>query len=144
MLDVGCGDGLIAFAASQEVGPSGSVIFSDVSTDLLGRCRQPAAELGINKRCRFEQAAASELSPIQDASVDAVTLRSVLIYEPDKAAAFAEFHRVLRPGGRLSLFEPINSFAASQEVGRLRGYDVGRLAGLAARVKAVYGAIHGF
>ncbi len=25
-----------------------------------------------------------------------------------KAAAFAEFHRVVRPDGRLSLFEPIN------------------------------------
>lgn len=141
VLDVGCGDGLIAFAAAQEVGPSGSVIFSHVSTDLLDRCRQLAAELGIDKRCRFERAAASELSPIQDASVDAVTLRSVLIYEPDKAAAFAEFHRVLRPGGRLSLFEPINSFADPEAAGRLRGYDVGPLAGLAARVKALYEAI---
>jgi SAM-dependent methyltransferase len=38
----------------------------------------------------------------------------VLIYSDRKAAAFAEFHRVLRPGGRLSIFEPINRFAHQQ------------------------------
>jgi SAM-dependent methyltransferase len=34
VLDVGCGDGLIAFAAAEVVGPAGQVIFSDVSSDL--------------------------------------------------------------------------------------------------------------
>jgi ubiquinone/menaquinone biosynthesis C-methylase UbiE len=42
--------------------------------------------------------------------VDAVTTRSVLIYVKDKRRASEEFHRVLKPGGRLSIFEPINSF----------------------------------
>jgi arsenite methyltransferase len=41
--------------------------------------------------------------------VDVVVTRSVLIYVADKAHAATEFHRVLRPGGRVSLFEPINS-----------------------------------
>jgi len=141
VLDVGCGEGLIAFAAAQKVGPSGRVIFSDVSNDLLDRCRRLASELGINECCRFEQAAASDLSPVEDASVDAVTLRSVLIYEPDKPAAFAEFHRVLRPGGRLSLFEPINRFASPEPITRIRGYDVGTLVDLTAKLKAVYEAI---
>ena len=43
-----------------------------------------------------------------DGSVDVVTTRSVLIYVKDKAAALREFYRVLKPGGRVSLFEPIN------------------------------------
>lgn len=43
VLDVGCGDGLVAFAALDAVGRSGEVIFSDVSTDLLDRCRELAA-----------------------------------------------------------------------------------------------------
>ncbi len=55
-------------------------------------------------------AGAEDLTAIADASVDAVTTRSVLIYVKDKARALREFHRVLRPGGRLSLFEPINRF----------------------------------
>ena len=36
--------------------------------------------------------------------------RSVLIYVDDKRASFAALHRVLRPGGRVSMFEPINRF----------------------------------
>jgi SAM-dependent methyltransferase len=59
---------------------------------------------------RFLQASAQDLRAIDDASVDVVTTRSVLIYVDDKAAAFREFHRVLAPGGRLSIFEPINRY----------------------------------
>jgi arsenite methyltransferase len=49
-----------------------------------------------------------------------VTTRSVLIYVEDRRAAFAEFFRVLRLGGRLSIFEPINRFALPHH---LFGYD---------------------
>ncbi len=140
VLDVGCGDGLVAFAAADVVGPLGSVIFSDISADLLDRCQQLARELGVNGRCRFVQAPASDLSALDDNSVDAVTLRSVLIYEPRKSAAFAEFHRVLRPGGRLSLFEPINRFGHPPPAHLLGGYDAGPVTDLAMKVKAVFEA----
>lgn len=139
VLDVGCGDGLIAFAALGAVGTTGSVIFSDVSTELLERCAEHATEIGQIGRCRFVPATARDLSPIEDGSVDAVTMRSVLIYEADKAAAFSEFHRVLRPGGRLSLFEPINRFRAGS--GLLSARDLGHVSHLAARVRAVYDEI---
>jgi SAM-dependent methyltransferase len=46
--------------------------------------------------------------PVADGSFDAVFTRSVLIYVADKAAAVRELHRVLRSGGRASIFEPIN------------------------------------
>lgn len=68
VLDVGCGDGLIAFAAAEAVGPSGSVTFSDISRELLEHCRQLATAAGINGRCRFVSAAASDLTPIADQS----------------------------------------------------------------------------
>jgi arsenite methyltransferase len=38
ILDVGCGDGLIAFGALDRVGKEGLVIFSDISQDLLDHC----------------------------------------------------------------------------------------------------------
>jgi arsenite methyltransferase len=73
--------------------------------------------------------------------VDVVTTRSVLIYVAAKQAAFAEFFRVLRPGGRLSIFEPINSFAAAQAGGDLFGVDMGPVADLAAKVHRVYRSV---
>ena len=67
-----------------------------------------------------------------------VMTRSVLIYVADKARAFAEFRRILRPGGRLSIWEPINVHGFPEPAGRLAGYDVGPLAAHAARVRDVF------
>jgi ubiquinone/menaquinone biosynthesis C-methylase UbiE len=113
VLDVGCGDGLVAFGALERVGEEGKVVFCDVSEPLLARCEAIAADAGVSARCEFVPAAAQDLSPIPDASIDVVTTRSVLIYVPHKARAFREFHRVLRPGGRIAVWEPINRFNAT-------------------------------
>ena len=110
VLDVGSGDGLIAFGALERVGPSGTVIFSDISQDLLDHAHTLAEQMGVLDRCRFLRATADDLAAIADSSVDVVTARSVLIYVTDKPRAFAEFFCVLRSGGRISLFEPINRF----------------------------------
>lgn len=110
LLDVGCGDGLIGFGALDLLGDDGHVILSDISHDLLQRCREIASELGLADRCDFVRASADDLSAVRSSTVDVVTTRSVLIYVKDKTAAMREFHRVLRGGGRLSLFEPINRF----------------------------------
>ena len=110
LLDVGAGDGLIAFGALERVGPRGKVIASDVSRDLVDHMRAVAIDLGAEDRMSFVQARAEDLSPLEDESVDAVTTRSVLIYVDDKQKAFEELFRVLRPSGRLSIFEPINNY----------------------------------
>jgi SAM-dependent methyltransferase len=115
LLDVGCGDGLIGFGALERVGASGRVIFSDVSADLLAHVERIARDAGAIDRCRFVHADAADLAQIGDASVDIVTTRSVLIYVKEKASAFGAFHRVLRIGGRFSLFEPINEFPRGKD-----------------------------
>src|ERR1700678_3865572 len=87
LLDVGAGDGLIAFGALERLGPSGRVIFCDISQDLLYHCRAAAAGEGLLDRSRFLLAPADSLAGVADASVDVVTTRSVLIYVKDKASA---------------------------------------------------------
>src|SRR5208282_2738410 len=139
LLDVGAGDGLVAFGALDRLGSSGHVIFSDVSQDLLDHCRAAAATEDLLDQCSFVRASADSLAGIADASVDVVTTRSVLIYVKDKAAALREFYRVLKRGGRVSLFEPIN--VLMRDPGRFLGYDIGPVEPLVAKVKALYASI---
>lgn len=136
LLDVGTGDGLIGLAALDRVGPEGTVVFADISPALLERCREAVAAQNAGDRARFVSADAADLGPIPSESVDVVTTRSVLIYVVDKRAAFAAMYRVLRPGGRISLFEPINRLMYPEPAGRFYGYDVGAVSDLAAKVKA--------
>jgi len=138
LLDVGCGDGLIGFGALER--GAGMVVFSDVSRDLLDACHEAATDLGVLDRCRFLRASADDLTSLADGSVDVVTTRSVLIYVDDKASAFVEFSRVLRPEGRISLFEPINRFARPS-ADTWAGYDLGAIPDISRKVRAVYSAL---
>jgi arsenite methyltransferase len=141
LLDVGSGDGLIAFGALERLGPPGRVIFSDISQNLLDHCRKTAEAEELLDRCSFVLAPADHLNGVPTASVDAVTTRSVLIYVEDKAAALREFCRVLRPGGRISLAEPINRLMGWDDRSRFYGYDIRPVMALGEKVDAVYESI---
>jgi arsenite methyltransferase len=136
LLDVGCGDGLIGFGAIERTGNDGLVIFSDISVDLIERCRQIAAKNQL--RARFVISSADDLCDIADDSIDVLTTRSVLIYVERKVRAFAEFLRVLRPGGRVSIGEPINRFIHPEPRGRFCGYDVTPVVELADKLEAFF------
>ena len=107
LVDVGTGDGLIAFGAFQRVGPSLKAVLVDRSNALLRYAEQRAVELGVRDSCTFLQTSAERLDGVTDESADLLTTRSVFVYIDDKAAAASQFHRVLKPGGRLSIAEPI-------------------------------------
>lgn len=140
VLDVGTGDGLIAFAALDQVGKQGKVIFSDISQDLLDHCRSLAEKLGIVDRCQFLKASVDNLTDLDNASVDIITVRSVLIFVEAKHSAFKEFYRVLKPGGRLSIFEPINRFGYNP-VNIFRGYNVGPIIDIVEKISKIYSLI---
>lgn len=103
VIDVGAGTGLLALGAVELVGPDGHVIALDVSVDALETLRANAGAPNMSYLV-----GRADVLPLPDESVDAVVTRSVLIYVDDKAEAAREFQRVLRPGGRASVFEPIN------------------------------------
>ena len=137
LLDVGCGDGLISFGALEKFEKC-RVIFSDISDDLLQHAENLAQEMKVHERCQFVHASADDLSMLADESVDAVTTRSVLIYVSAKQQAFGEFHRVLKAGGELSIFEPINRFGFPEPPNKFEGYDVTPVADLAQKLVALY------
>lgn len=137
LLDIGCGDGLIAFGALEKF-ETCRVIFSDISEDLLNHAETLAKEMNVHDRCRFVRASADDLAMFADRSVNAVTTRSVLIYVSAKQKAFNEFYRVLKDDGQLSIFEPINRFAFPESPNRFGGYDVTPIADITQKLEAVY------
>ncbi|MCI0555658.1 MAG: class I SAM-dependent methyltransferase [Anaerolineae bacterium] len=137
LLDIGSGDGLIAFGALEEF-ETCRVIFSDISDDLLNHAHALARNMKLQHRCEFVRASADDLSMFEDESVNAVTTRSVLIYVSAKQQSFKEFQRVLKPGGQLSIFEPINRFAYPEPEDRFAGYPIMPIVELAQKLKAVY------
>ena len=104
LADVGAGTGLLTLAAVERVGPDGDVLAFDISVDALEELRAHATAPNISYFV-----GSADVLPLPDASVDVIVTRSVLIYVDDKAEVAREFARVLRGGGRVSLFEPINS-----------------------------------
>ncbi|MDB5058617.1 MAG: methyltransferase, CheR-type [Chloroflexi bacterium] len=80
VLDVGSGDGLLAFGALHRVGPSGLVVVDDISQDVLDECARVALTAGVVNRMKFVRNSASSLSDVPDGSIDAVLTRSVLMY----------------------------------------------------------------
>jgi ubiquinone/menaquinone biosynthesis C-methylase UbiE len=127
LLDVGCGDGLIGLGALDR---GAEVIFSDVSAACLADCRSAAGDAAT-----YRVASATDLG---DLVADVVTTRSVLIYVADKRRAFCEFFRVLRPGGRISIFEPINRFGVKE---RRETWGFAVLAGVEELVAKVVGEV---
>jgi arsenite methyltransferase len=107
LADIGTGDGLVGLRAIERIGPSLNVLMTDVSSPLLRHVETLATQRSIRQQCTFFHCSAEALSGIEDASVDVVTTRSVLAYVVDRGAALREFYRVLKPGGRISIAEPV-------------------------------------
>lgn len=99
ILDVGTGSGIMAFLLAQL---GHDVTGIDLSSGMLEQARNNAAALKLD--VRFEQSDAEKL-PFADQSFDAVVNRIVLWNLPNPEAAFAEWKRVLRPGGRLVVID---------------------------------------
>jgi ubiquinone/menaquinone biosynthesis C-methylase UbiE len=98
VLDLGSGAGNDVFIARREVGAEGRVIGVDMTPDMIARARANAAKLGYDN-VEFRLGEIEHL-PVDAGSVDIVISNCVLNLLPDKAPAFTEMFRVLRPGGR--------------------------------------------
>jgi arsenite methyltransferase len=105
VLDVGAGLGLLTLAAHERIG-DGWVIAVEPSVGALEELLRLAHDVGANGIMYLVGDA--EVLPLPDASVDAAILRSVLVHVSDVGVTVGELARVLRPGGRLSLREPLN------------------------------------
>ncbi len=101
MLDVATGTGLLAREALAIVGPAGALVGVDPSAGMLAEWRRALGRDAAAMRGK------AEALPVADASFDFVALGYALRHIPDVMMAFREFHRVLRPGGRVLVLEKL-------------------------------------
>jgi len=101
VLDLACGTGLATLAAGELVGPSGSVLGTDLSGQMVEVARQRAIEQRASN-VSFKRMDAETLK-LPDATFDVVLCSLGLMYVPDAQQAIREWRRVLRPGGRVAV-----------------------------------------
>jgi SAM-dependent methyltransferase len=107
VLDLGSGAGNDAFVAQKLVGERGRVIGVDMTEAMIDKAEKNRAKLGhANLEFRLGEI---ESLPVESDSVDVVISNCVLNLVPDKAKAYAEVHRVLKPGGHFSISDIVLS-----------------------------------
>lgn len=97
LLDVAAGTGLVTVAGVELVGDSGHVWALDPSPGMLAELRK---KVTVETLLGY-----AEAIPLPDAEVDFVSMGYALRHVGDLDLAFAEYHRVLRPDGRVCLME---------------------------------------
>jgi ubiquinone/menaquinone biosynthesis C-methylase UbiE len=96
-LEIGAGTGYFSLNLLQ-AGVVEDITCTDISPGMIGTLSANAEALGLPVRAARAEA---ESLPFADETFDLVLGHAVLHHLPDVQAAFAEFHRVLRPGGRI-------------------------------------------
>ncbi|MEU9714897.1 class I SAM-dependent methyltransferase [Streptomyces sp. NPDC047976] len=99
VLDVGCGAGRTTRLAARRAG-RGRALGVDLSGPMLAKARESAVREGV-ENVSFVQGDA-QVHAFDAAGFDAVISRYGMTFFADPAAAFANLHRALRPGGRLA------------------------------------------
>jgi arsenite methyltransferase len=101
ILDIGCGPGFYVAELLDQVGPQGSVVGVDASTQMLAVA---ARRCEGHRNVAFHEGDATSL-PVADQSFDCALCVQVLEYVSKPAVALAEMHRALKPGGRVVVWD---------------------------------------
>ena len=103
VLDLGCGVGIDSQLAALSLEPPGRVIGLDITRELLHHAKEYS---GSHPVCNWVAGDGEQL-PLRSQCVDLVMANGSFNLMPHKEQALSEIHRVLKPGGYLSLADLI-------------------------------------
>lgn len=114
VVDLGSGGGMDCILASQRVGASGHVYGIDMTGEMLELAERNSLEAGCGNITYID----SEIEdiPLEDECADFVISNCVLNLVPDKARAFRESCRILRPGGQFCFSDIVTTKPVSAKM----------------------------
>jgi len=103
VLELGPGPGIFTVGAARRTGPDGRLIAVDIQPRMIAQVQRRVQQAGLSNV--ETHVASAHALPLEAGSVDRAFLITVLPEIPAPGRALAELHRVLRPGGLLSITE---------------------------------------
>lgn len=105
VLDVACGSGGLTRLMARETGCRAAGV--DINPFAIEAATRQADAEDVGSRVTFRVVDAGDDLPFDDGSFDAVFCNDAINHIPDRSHLFADWHRVLRPGGRVLFTDPI-------------------------------------
>lgn len=102
VLDIGTGTGFLALLAATL---GARAVGVDLSEEMIAAAKRTAEELSLADKTQFYVMNAQALDAFEDAQFDLIVSRNLVWTLPDPKAAYREWLRLLRPGGKLLVFD---------------------------------------
>lgn len=114
LLDIGCGAGRDVLQAADLIGPTGKAFGIDVTPEMIRAAEAERERLGV-ANAGFAVGHMEDI-PLENGSVDVAMSNCAINHARDKARVYSEIFRVLRPGGRFVVSDPVSEVPLPTEV----------------------------